>query len=191
MPTEFVLNYVCGMDMTVTFDEFKIAVDLADQTLLRFSSTRGHYNNTSNSHLRGKIGEIIVANFLHQLGIATDPVFKDLDKMADADIIVPGKCRIEVKTWSEEFWSSMGRCIAVDQYEKLRRKADLIIWCVSAVELKPQMQVKIVGWNLVSDVSSAPQRLTGPSNGRKVNNYQLDSAMLRPIENLQKHLGLD
>ncbi len=108
--------------------------------------------------------------------------------MAEADIVIPGRCRIEVKTWSDEFWPTMGRCIAVDQFKKLQGKADLIIWCTSASHLTPGMTLRVVGWNLVSDIPRAPQRFTGPPNGRKVNNYQLDNSMLREIDELLEFL---
>lgn len=149
---------------------------------------RGHYNNTLNSHLRGKLGEIVVSNFLRESGFSTEDSFKDLSKMAEADIVIPGRCRIEVKTWSDEFWPTMGRCIAIDQLTKLEGKADLIIWCVSDSHLKPEMTLRVVGWNLVSDIPRAPQRLTGPPNGRKVKNYQLDNSMLREIDELLEFL---
>ena len=177
------------MDIVITNDEYNLAIEIADETLRRFSSNRGHYNNTANSHIRGKVGEIAVSNFIGQLGFQLDPVFKDLGKMADADIIIPGKCRVEVKTWSAEFWPTMGRCIAVDQLEKLKKKADLLVWCISASKLEPLMNVELVGWNLISDIPSAPRRLTGPANGRQVDNYQLDPEMIRPIETLQSHLA--
>ena len=176
------------MDIVITNDEYNIAIEIAEETLRRFSSNRGHYNNTANSHIRGKVGEIAVSNFIGQLGFQLDPVFKDLGKMAEADIIIPCKCRIEVKTWSEEFWPTMGRCIAVDQFEKLKKKADLLVWCISASKLEPLMNVDIVGWNLIEDIPSAPRRLTGPANGRKVDNYQLGSEMIRPIDTLQSYL---
>jgi hypothetical protein len=177
------------MEVSIKVADFNVAVDLAKQTLHRFSSARGHYNNTFNSHLRGKIGEIVVHNFLRELGLPTQETFKDLDRMAEADIVVPGSSRIEVKTWSEEFWPTMGRCIAVDQFQKLRSKADLIIWCVSARDIEPNMRIEIAGWNLVSDVPQAPQRLTGPPNARKVNNYQLDAPMLRQLKDLKEFLS--
>ena len=176
------------MDIVITNDEYNVAIEIAEETLRRFSSNRGHYNNTANSHIRGKVGEIAVSNFIGQLGFQLDPVFKDLGKMAEADIIIPCKCRIEVKTWSEEFWPTMGRCIAWDQFEKLKKKADLLVWCISASKLEPLMNVDIVGWNLIEDIPAAPRRLTGPANGRKVDNYQLDSEMIRPIDTLQSYL---
>jgi hypothetical protein len=172
------------MDFKITNEEFQIAVTIANDTLELFSSRRGHYNNTVNSHLRGKLGEIAVARFFGESGFMVNPVFRDLNQMAEADIVIPGKCRIEVKTWSKNFWPSMGRCIAVDQLAKLQQKADLLVWCVSDDELAPNMQITIAGWNLISDIPAAPRRLTGSANGRKVDNYQLEPTALREISDI-------
>ena len=57
--------------------------------------------------------------------------YTDLDRMSEADIIIPGKLRIDVKTWNIEHWDEMGRCISVDQIGKLEKKADAIVWCTS------------------------------------------------------------
>lgn len=177
------------MDLIISDLQFEAARDLADQTLTRFSNVKGHYNNTLNSHLRGKIGEIAVASMFETLGYGVDLLYADLDKMALADIVISGKTRVEIKTWSLEYWIDMGRCIAVDQLSKLQKKCDCIMWCVSTEKMAPGMQVKINGWNYMSDVSTAPRRLTGPSNGRKVENYQIEIDEVRGTDEFRKYLN--
>ena len=44
------------------------ALRLAQQTLAIFAKMPGHYNNTLNSHLRGKLGEIAAADWLAARG---------------------------------------------------------------------------------------------------------------------------
>ena len=44
------------------------------------------------------------------------------------------------------------------------------------------MTVQVVGWNTLGYVAEAPRRLTGPLNGRQVDNYQVDKAGLRNLE---------
>jgi hypothetical protein len=46
------------------------------------------------------------------------------------------------------------------------------------------MRVAVMGWNSIEDVRSAPQRTTGPTNGRKVNNLQVDETAMRSLGDL-------
>ena len=176
------------MDLIISSDQFKLAEKLAFETFARFSRTKGHYNNTSNSHLRGKIGEIATSTALQELGFKVEDTYTDLDRMSEADLVVSGNLRIDVKTWNVEHWNEMGRCISVDQIGKLERKADIIIWCISPNILTPGISVSVAGWNQVSEVRQAPRRLTGPQNGRKVENFQFEIGGIRDIEDLQKLL---
>ena len=118
-----------------------------------------------------------------------ESLFADLDKMALTDIVVAGKTRVEIKTWSLEYWPEMGRCIAVDQLSKLQKKSDCIMWCASTAKMAPGMQVKINGWNFMADVSAAPRRWTGPANGRKVYNYQIENDKVRGFDEFQEYLN--
>ena len=79
------------------------------------------------------------------------------------------------------------RCVAVGQVQKLAVKADLIIWCVSEPRLQPHMAVEVRGWNSIADVEAAPRRLTGPATGRKVDNRQIDEAVIRVLEDLRSY----
>ena len=176
------------MDLIISSDQFKLAEKLAVETFARFSRTKGHYNNTSNSHLRGKIGEIATSTALQELGFKVEDTYTDLDRMSEADLVISGNLRIDVKTWNAEHWNEMGRCISVDQIGKLERKADIIIWCISPKTLNPGISVSVAGWNKVSEVRQAPRRLTGPQNGRKVENFQFEIGGIRDIEDLRKLL---
>ena len=176
------------MDFIISIEQFNLAETLAIETLHRFSNAKGHYNNTSNSHLRGKIGEIAVSTALEKLGFELENTYTDLDRMSEADIIIPGKLRIDVKTWNIEHWDEMGRCISVDQIGKLEKKADAIVWCTSPEMLAPGICVEIVGWNKVSEVRQSPRRMTGPKNGRKVDNFLMDISDIRDFSDLKQLL---
>ena len=176
------------MDLIISSDQFKLAEKLALETFARFSRTKGHYNNTSNSHLRGKIGEIATSTALQELGFKVEDTYTDLDRMSEADLVISRNVRIDVKTWNVEHWNEMGRCISVDQIGKLEKKADIIIWCISPNILAAGISVSVAGWNKVSEVRQAPRRLTGPPNGRKVENFQFEVSGIRDIADLQQLL---
>jgi len=165
----------------ITADEFNVARDLAHQTLKIFERRPGYYTNNINSHLRGKLGEIAVSAYLRARGAATDGLWRDLARISEADVVIAGRFRADVKTWDIRHWPDFGRCISVDQFPTLRTKADGIVWCTSDSDLRPGMAVTIQGWNTMDDVAQAPERLTGPTYGRKVHNHQLDAASLREI----------
>lgn len=100
-------------------------------------------------------------------------------------------CRIEVKTWSAEYWPDLGRCIALDQYATLQRKADCVIWGIVEklashappyLRARKQLVITLAGWSTLAEIKLAPLRATGHQEMRKVHNYQLDETALRPIE---------
>ncbi|MBT7692944.1 MAG: hypothetical protein HN750_13095 [Gemmatimonadales bacterium] len=171
----------------ISEEQFAVAGDLADQTLRLFAGRPGYYNNNRNSHLRGKLGEIAATQVLSGLGLECETLWADIGRLAEADIEVPGVFRADVKTWSAQYWADMGRCVAVGQVQKLAVKADLIIWCVSEPRLQPHMAVEVRGWNSIADVEAAPRRLTGPATGRKVDNRQIDEAVIRVLEDLRSY----
>jgi len=169
--------------VTITDEQFAEAYELAEATMQVFSGLKGHYNNNLSSHLRGKVGEIAVSEVLYDLGIPSDPCWRDLSLLSAADIHAP-KFRADVKTWSSRYWEGMGRCVAVGQLPKLERKADLVVWCQTHHELRAGMRVAVMGWNSVTDVRSAPRLFTGPKTGRKVDNFQIPIGEIRPVETL-------
>lgn len=162
-------------------EDFEHAKSLAGETLALFESRAGHYKNSLNSHLRGKIGEIAATTALESLGLEPDRMWADTSKLSLADVEVAGRFRANVKTWDRRYWLTMGRCIAVNQLPRLRNKAEAVIWCQTDSNLAPGMEVQVLGWNALDDVVLAPRRLTGPPRGRKVDNYQLDIGEIRPL----------
>lgn len=168
----------------ITAEELAAATELAEKTLEMFAGRSGYYNNNINSHLRGKLGEIAVSTFLRSRDLTTDDLWKDLQRIGDADVVVPSRFRADVKTWDHRYWPDYGRCVSVSQFPKLRTKADAIIWCTSDSTIRAGMAVTIEGWNTMEDIAQAPRRHTGPPNRRQVYNHQLDPDSLREISTI-------
>jgi hypothetical protein len=172
------------------------AVARAQETYEKWARAPGHYNNTFKSHLTGKLGEFAVEKVVQQWRIRYTPHFKASmdDGLCDIGLLKPNTdamCRVEVKTWSDEHWEALGRCVAIRQVPSLEKKADRIIWCIvgnlekplpDAVLSRASMTVTIVGWSTLEDVKRAPVRYTGHAWMRKVENHQLDEEALRPID---------
>lgn len=159
---------------------------LVEQTLARYGSRKGYYRNTNNSHLVGRSGELAVANVLTSKGESIEIAFSDPNRDAMADIVWR-QLQVDVKTWTDSYWEKWGRCIAVKQYEVLKSKATHIVWCTSSILENPNAwRVKLVGWNLVLDISKFPKRWTGPA-GKQVYNYQADEVQLRSMQELVGH----
>lgn len=178
-----------AVTISIQPEEFEEANALATESLRRFAGRQGYYNNNHNSHLRGKLGEIAATRVLADMGLQVEPLWRDLSRMSDADIVVGNRLRADVKTWSERHWTDLGRCVAVGQLPALQRKSDLILWCTSDDQVGPGMRVTVEGWNTLDDVATAPRRLTGPRGGRQVDNYQLDPASLRPLGEVAHYLN--
>lgn len=155
--------------------EFAEAQELARTTYEQFKQWKGHYSNTLNSHLRGRLGELSCAKWLLGHGIFIRELFRDQQSVGESDILAGAgePSRLDVKTWDRRFWGDMGRCVAVGQLPKLKRKADIVVWCETESRLSAGMSVWINGWNSIADIESAPVRLTGPAMGRKVENHQV------------------
>lgn len=171
--------------ISVHIDEaaYREAESLARRTYQIFRNTQGHYPNTINSHLRGKIGEMACMQWLINQGVACHAAFKDVAQMECADIIVEGESetRVEVKTWKQKYWDEMGRCVAVQQLKFLQRKANVVMWCITPDDIEVGMRVDIAGWNTIEDISKAPRRMTGPHARLQVDNHQIAPEKLRPL----------
>lgn len=165
----------------ISEDELAVATRLAEQTLALFAGRPGYYNNSVNSHLRGKLGEIAVSAFLRLNGVETDDLWKDVERISAADVILAGRLRADVKTWDVRYWAEYGRCISVKQLPRLQTKADAIIWCTSESVIAAGMKVTLEGWNTLKEVKLANRRYTGPSGRRQVYNYQLEPESVRRI----------
>lgn len=176
------------VELTVT--EVQWAIETARESFERWKSQKGYYNNRLNSHFKGKIGEIATEKFLMNRNFKLDSHFRFPERENLADIVVKIKgykriARIEVKTWSVNYWKELGRCIAVDQVSDLKKKSDVIIWCLTNIQEIPKtptsIKMSINGWSTITDVENAPIKLTGLENMRKVKNYQLPEKGLREM----------
>lgn len=177
-------------------EDVKWAANSAVSSIEKWSEREGYYNNRLASHLMGKLGELAVEKYLLENGYQIDSHFRFSDRENLCDIVVKVKkytqvCRLEVKTWSANYWAGLGRCISVEQYPILKKKADLVLWCVvetSNVEgllNKPErVKVLLAGWSRVQETSAAAVKDTGTGGMRKVRNYQLGENDLHPVSKL-------
>lgn len=182
----------------VTLDALQIqeARELATETYRRWHNMPGHYPNAARSHFIGKLGEIAVESLLNGLGCSVTSNFRNPEHERLCDIETSDKKgivkRIEVKTWSEQYWGDLGRCVAVTQVEDIEGKCDAIVWCI-VIEPIPsydnnmiqQVHIRVRAWSTPHDVRRAEVRLTGRFAGRPgVLNHQLDEDNLRKWDDL-------
>jgi hypothetical protein len=175
------------MEITLTAAHVVEAKSLARATYEKYASMPGYYNNRPDSHLKGKLGELAVEAALREANTSFDSAFRDPERDRDSDIIVQS-ARLEVKTWSDLYWDSMGRCIAVGQLPTLKRKADFIVWCSTSYRDEEEALVKIYGVTPVDRVEFEPRRLTGPTHGRQVDNYQVEATSISDFEDFMRTL---
>ena len=158
---------------------------LADASYMKFANSPGYYRNTPNSHVIGKIGEIAAENLMKSANLPVRSLYEDPYQIRSADLQI-GDIRLEVKTWTNDYWTDWGRCVAVGQLATLRQKCDCVIW-VSATTADHSAQVFFHGWSTLQDIAMAPIRWTGPS-GRQVKNHQLELGSLRDVSELLEAL---
>jgi hypothetical protein len=110
-----------GVELTA--EQVVDAEHLAEATYQKWRAYRGNYPNRLATHRMGKLAEVAVeawATGLH--GPTVEPVFRDLDRDAEADVVI-GDCRVEVKSWAAVNWETMGRCVRPNQLRYLEAKA--------------------------------------------------------------------
>ncbi len=163
-----------------------VANTRAEETFRLFENSPGHYNNTLDSHFRGKIGELVCVQWAESSGFPCEPIFRDAHRMQETDLHWggPHSQRIEVKTWNATFWQNLGRCIAVNQMPNIRAKADIVLWCITPDGIASGISVEIAGWNTVAEIAQLPSVLTGPKGGRQVHNHQIPIDQGRPLADL-------
>jgi hypothetical protein len=180
-------------EIELSITDVQWAAETARASFARWQSQRGHYNNRLNSHFKGKLGELAVEKFLLDQNLKLDSHFRFADREKLADIVVKIRgynkvLRVEVKTWSGNYWHDLGRCISVDQFPDLKRKADVVVWCVTDIDTPTDppnpATILLAGWSTMDEISMAPIRLTGYDNMRKVENHQLGEAGLRDMRDL-------
>jgi hypothetical protein len=181
------------LEISINPEDVRWAAESAKISSEHWSQQVGHYTNSLTSHFKGKLGELAVEKFLLEKGYKLDSHFRFPDRENLSDIVIKIRnysevCRLEIKTWDKRYWSELGRCIAVDQYEKIKKKADQIIWCIvqaddfdSLLTAPASVNITLMGWSWTADVVNAPIRLTGTDKMRKVENYQLDENDLHPM----------
>jgi hypothetical protein len=162
------------------------AQELATKTQGLFAGRTGHYQNTWNSHFRGKLGEIACARWLENNSVSIERLFEHLGRTQQADIQLspPWDKFIEIKTWDDSYWNDLGRCVPIAQIPELSTKADLVLWCTSPSKLNGEVTVTIAGWNSVKEIIASPKRFTGPKGGRQVFNHQVDLQRVRSPKSL-------
>ena len=169
------------------------AAETARLSLVRWENQRGYYNNRMNSHFKGKLGELAVEKFLLDRKLKLDSHFRFADREKLADIVVKIRgynkvLRLEVKTWSRNYWQELGRCISVEQFPDLKKKADVVIWCVTDVDaianVPAPVKVLLAGWTKMDEIARVPAKFTGLDNMRKVENYQLAESDLHEMGGL-------
>lgn len=161
------------------------AILSASASIKKWSGQAGYYDNRINSHVKGRLGELAVEKYLLEKGCKLDSHFRFPDRENLSDLVIKIKRytairRLEVKTWDAKYWPELGRCIAVEQYSDMKKKADVILWCVidlkdvEALLKNPQeVTVSLAGWSKVEEIATAPVKDTGIGGMRKVKNYQL------------------
>jgi hypothetical protein len=185
-----------ALQISLDIDSVNWALHTAELSIAKWAQRDGYYNNRTTSHFTGKLGELAVEKYLLAQNQKIDSHFRFAERENLCDLVIKLNrykkiCRIEVKTWSANYWADLGRCIAVEQYPELQKKADVVLWCVIQTESidglakNPQpVLVSLAGWSRVDEISNAEIKHTGVGEMRKVKNYQLDEGELNPIETL-------
>ena len=162
------------------------ALLLAEKTFERNRNRFGHYRNTANGHLIGRLGEFASFIWLKENGFEPEAAFTDSMQNQQCDI-ASKVGRIEVKSWNEKHWDDWGRCVSVSQYASIKKKADLIFWCSVDDFESDTPRVTFRGWCKVDIFEGMAPILTG-KEGRQINNYQLAEDQLSSLDSLKELL---
>jgi len=169
------------------------AIRSASVSIEKWSGQAGYYNNRFDSHFKGKLGELAAEKYLLEKGYKLDSHFRFPERENLSDLVIKVKrytkvCRLEVKTWDAKYWPELGRCISVEQYPDLKKKADIILWCVldlkdveTLLKTPEGLSVSLAGWSKVEVIVNASIKDTGIGGMRKVKNYQLLETDLRSM----------
>lgn len=124
------------------------------------NNAHAHYENTPAKHQIGKLGEAGVEEWLRRAGVEVDAVFRDLDREGECDLVVAG-VRIEVKSWTAEYWEPWGRCATPAQIPWIADKADLILW-ITVARANDRATIRVQGWSKPAEVGTYSPTYTGP-----------------------------
>ena len=162
------------------------ALLLAEKTYERNRNRFGHYRNTANGHLIGRLGEFASFIWLKENGFEPQAYFADSMQNQRCDIFSKIG-RIEVKSWNEKHWDEYGRCVSVSQYASIKKKADIIFWCSVDEFESDTPKVTFRGWCKVNIYEGMSPILTG-KEGRQINNYQIRQEELSSLDALKELL---
>jgi hypothetical protein len=188
-------------EIELAIEDVQWAAQVARSSFARWAGQEGYYDNRLNSHFKGKLGEVAVEKFLLAQNLKLDSHFRFSDRENLSDIVVKINryrkiSRVEVKTWSSAYWQELGRCISVEQYPDLQKKADVIIWCIvdtadmqKITDNPTPLKAFLAGWTKMEDIAKAPIKLTGSGGMRKIENYQLNSLELKDMNNFSADIS--
>jgi len=174
------------VQIAFTNEELGRVVILAWRTARKFKGFKGHYTNSLGNHFVGHVGSLGAEKWALANGLAPVGIFRDIERAAECDLHVTlrGQLkRVEVKTWSQDYWDEWGRCVAVGQVDDLKQKTDLIVWAVVFPDDDGRPVAMVNGWSTLADVVAAPKKWTGPA-GRQVHNHQVDAEKIRDLASL-------
>ena len=109
------------MQISLDKNDVDRAYELARSTYEKWKTYPGYYNNTLESHLKGKLGEIAVEKWAASNAFLVDAAFEDMGRDREADLVINGT-RVDAKTWAKRWWPDLGRCLAVRQMSSLQKK---------------------------------------------------------------------
>lgn len=157
------------------------ALDAAEVTYARYRNTPKHYGGTLLAHIVGRVGELSAEQWFRTKALAVEAHWRNpkLDHLADLGV---AGCRVEVKTWAARFWKQYGRCVAVNQLDRLAARTGVVLWetidptweAMDTWRAASTVTATFEGYSTVDDIRAAPVRMTGPA-GRQVENHQLDT----------------
>ncbi len=178
------------------------AYHMANEMHNHFGGQDGPYRNENKleDHRTGKIGELACAQWAENLGVPCDPAFRDINRTAEADLILDRgpliRLHIEVKSWSSipDSWQRLGRCVPAEQMERVMANSNVVMWCVvtpwqdlitrwhNGLEVCGEAVIK--GWNKPAEVAQIMPTLTGWLGQKQVLNHQVPLEQVRPLDQL-------
>lgn len=176
--------------IVITSEQFTKASIKAAEAQKRYGGDEwAAYHNTFEGQLLGKMGEIGVYQFLIDQGIrGVVPAFESDNRLPDIIIRhTDGRViTIEVKTWTDEYWCTLGRCISERQYEKIKGY-DYIVWVTGYPPMveRDSYTFAIEGFSRPIQFADIAPQPTGRSG---VVNRQLPMDDLSPILHLVEKL---
>ena len=186
----------------ISRDMLDDAYRMANETYNRRRCQDGPYRNKNRleDHRIGKIGELACAKWAANLNVPCDPAFRDINREAEADLILDRgpliRLHIEVKSWSANpgSWHCLGRCVSAEQMERVVRKSDVVMWVVVTpwddliTNLHNGSKIcgegVIKGWNKPAEMAQIEPTLTGWPGQQQVLNHQVPMERVRPLDRL-------